>query len=182
MDSSRYCNQLVHENRLTCHQHLFAALGSCASIGHIQHKVSGPVELLRTLSRDVATYFEIADPNRRSSTVDAEADIRALMVDLKESQVHTFVPGRRVAQTGQKKGKPGALDIFTEGKEVLEHGAFRDWKNRTGKLGADIFGCDVEYQQDMVGDPAADSGGAGDDQELLVEFDVEAELELENEI
>ena len=115
--------------------------------------------------------------------MDAAADIRALVVDLKESQVHTFVPGWKI-HTGSKKGK-GVLDIFTEGKEVLERNAFRDWKNRTGKLGADVFGCDVEYQRQqetVVGDSAVGGGEAGDNQEILVEFDVEAELERENEI
>ena len=116
--------------------------------------------------------------------MDATPDIRALIVDLKESQVHTFVPGRKITHTGSKKEK-GVLDIFTEGKEILERNAFRDWKNRTGKLGADVFGCDAEYQRQqetVVGDSTVGSGEAGDSQEILVEFDVEAELERGNEI
>lgn len=166
-------------------QRLFAALGSCASIAYIQNKCSGPVELLRKLSRDVATYFEVTDPNRRGSTVNAAADIRALVIDLKESQVHTLVPGRKIMQAGPKKGK-GALDIFTEGKEVLEHGAFRDWKDRTGKFGADVSGCDA-YQHKhgaVAGDHVTEDreGVPGDEEEILVEFDVEADLEMENEI
>jgi hypothetical protein len=142
------------------------------------------VELLRKWSHDVATYFDVTDPNRRSSPVNAAADIRALIVDLKESQVHTFVSGRTILQAGPKKGK-GVADIFTEGKEVLEHGAFRDWKNRTGKLGADIFGCDTSYrnqQEAMVGDVDGGEGVPGGDEEIVVEFDAEADLERENEI
>ena len=163
---------------------MFAALGSCASISHIQNKCSGSVELLRKWSRDVATYFNVTDPNRRSSTVNAAADIRALIIDLKESQVHTFVPGRKISQTNPKKGK-GLIDVFTEGKEVLEHGAFRDWKDRTGKVGANVFGCNPNYwrqQGVVVGD--MDDGGeeAGGEEEGTAEFDVEADLERENEI
>ena len=106
------------------------------------------------------------------------------MVDLKESQVHTFVCGRKIV--GSDKGK-GVLDIFTAGKEVLEHGAFRDWKNRTGKLGADVFGCDTEYQHqqgEAVGDRGldGDEGVAGGEKEAPVEFDAQVDLEMENEI
>lgn len=163
------------------------------------------MELLRKWSHDVATYFEVTDPNRRSSTVTTAADIRALMVDLKESQVHTFVPGRKVVQTGSKKGK-GVVDIFMEGKEVLEHSAFRNWKDRTGKFGADVFGCDAEYRHQqgaVVGDmdggeevpgdkegvpddeegvPGNEEEMPGDEEEVMVEFDAEADLERENEI
>lgn len=123
------------------------------------------------------------------------------MVDLKDSRVHTFVHGRKVIPTGlkKKKGSPkkSVLDIFTQGKEVLENGLFDDWKNRTGKLGADVFGCDVEYrrQQEAVVGGGGASGGecAPEDEEVsgahthedevvLVEFDAEADLEIENEI
>lgn len=142
------------------------------------------MELLRKWSRDVATYFDVTDPNRRSSAVNAAADIRALMVDLKESQVHAFVSNRKITQTSSKKGK-GIIDIFTEGKEVLERSAFRDWKDRTGKLGADIFGCDAEYQRQqgvVVGDMDGGEETPGNEEEVMVEFDAEADLERENEI
>ena len=148
-------------------------MGSGRSIGYVQDKVSGPVELLRKLSRDVATYFNVANPNRRGSAVDPAKDIKALMVNLKESQVHTFVSGRKIKRTGKKKEKV-AVDIFTKGKEVLEHRAFRDWKNRTGKFGADLFGCDMEYQHEQEDEEGGTGGSA--------EFDVEAELEMENEL
>lgn len=155
-------------------------------MSYIENKCSGPVELLRKLSRDVATYFDVTDLNRQSSTVNVSADIRALVIDLKDSQVHTPVHGRKITQTSQKKGKGSTLDIFTEGKEVLEHGTFRDWKNRTGKLGADVFGCDTEYrhQQEAV---VGDHGVAGEeevpgDEEGTAEFNVEADLEMADEI
>ena len=146
------------------------------------------MELLRKLSRDVATYFKVTDVQRRHSEVNKEADIRALVMDLIDSRVHTFVPGRTVAQVGPNKGK-GVMDIFTEGKVVLERGAFRDWKNRTAKFGPDVFGCDAEYQQQeaMVGQQGIGSGAGvgsqGDgDGEALVEFDPLADPELEDEI
>jgi len=164
---------------------MFAALGSCASIAYIQSKCSGPVELLQKLSHDVATYFDITDPNRQSSRVNAAADIKALMMDLKDSNVHTFVRGRKIPQVSASKRK-GVLDIFREGKEVLEQGTFRNWKDRTGKLGADVFGCDPEYQRrhgEILGEHVI-SGGAGepDGEEATVEFDVRVDLEMENEI
>ena len=193
-------------------QNLFAASPACASISYIQEKGSGPVELLRKLSRDVATYFNITDINRRHSEVNKEADIRALVIDLKDSNVHTLVPGQTIMPVGPNKGR-GATDIFTEGKEVLEHGAFRNWKDRTGKLGADVFGCDPEYQhqhEEVVGrrgdDGGGDAGGRGGDGDgqggdgdgqggdgdgqvgggdglgVLVEFDALADPEIADEI
>ena len=142
------------------------------------------MELLRKWSRDVAIYFDVTDPNRRGSTVSNAADIKALIVDLKESQVHTLVSGQKIPQAGPKKDK-GVTDIFTEGKEVLEQGAFRDWKNRTGKLGADIFGCDTSYQHQqeaVVGDVGGGEGAPGGGEEATAEFNVEVDLERENEI
>lgn len=155
------------------------------------------MELLRKLSRDVATYFNITDPNRQSSTGNATADIRALAIDLKDSQVHTPTPGQKFSQTqasSKKKSIPIPIDIFTEGKDILENSAFRNWKNCTGKLGADVVGCDAAYQcqhEAVVGGHiAADEGEAPDDNEEApndkdegqVEFDAEADLEMENEI
>lgn len=68
----------------------------------------------------------------------------------------------------------------------MEHGAFRDWKGRTGKFGADVSSCDAyQHQQGaVVGDNLTEGrGGApGDEEEISVEFDVEADLEMENEI
>lgn len=153
-------------------------------MSYIENKCSGPVELLRKLSHDVTAYFKVTDPNRQSSTVNAAADIRALLTDLKESRVHTFVPGRKVEQVGPKKGK-AVLDIFTEGKEVLEHGMFRDWKDRTGKTGPDVFGCGAEYQDQQgaeVGDPGVADEAPDNEEEGQVEFNAEADLEMENEI
>lgn len=107
-----------------------------------------------------------------------EKDIRALIVDLKESQVHTFVSGRKIKRTGKKRERV-AVDIFTEGMEVLEHSAFRDWKNRTGKFGADLFGCE-QGEEGNAGGSVAGCGETGDNG-VSVEFDVEADLEMENE-
>jgi len=169
-------------------QNQFAAGGSCASMSYIREKGSGPVELLRKLSRDVAVHFDVTDVNRRHSEVSKEADINALVMDLKDANVHTFTSGQTVTQVDRKKGK-AIVDIFTEGKEVLEHGAFRSWKDRTGKFGADILGCDSEYQcrqevetgcRGVNGETDA-GGGDGDGDELSVEFDPLADPEMENE-
>ena len=169
-------------------QNMFAALGSCASISYIQNKCSGPVDLLRRLSRDVATYFNVTDINRTSSTVNTDADIRALVMDLKDAKVHTFSAGRAVTPVGPNKGT-GVIDILTQGKEALERGAFWNWKDRTGKLGADVFGCDEEYRHQQgvgVGDCGLDGeAGTNDDKgdvEMLVVFDPLVDDEMENEI
>lgn len=150
------------------------------------------MELLRRLSRDVSTYFKVTDVNRTHSTVNAEADIRALVMDLKDGKVHTFVAGRKIKRVDSKKdptkGK-GAVDVLTEGKEVLENGLFRNWKDRTGKLGADIFGCDPECQRQqgvVVGEDGLDGGvdvdgDRDDDDETPMEFDALVNAEIENE-
>lgn len=113
-----------------------------------------------------------------------------MIVDLKESQVHTFIPGRQVGLSDLKKKKE-VVDIFTEGKEVLEHRAFVAWMNRTRKLGSDILGCDNSYRRQHGGvvgdmddgeDESCGEDGSGGGEERSVEYDVEADLEQENEI
>ena len=110
-------------------------------------------------------------------------------MDLKDARVHTFVPGWTVTHFGPSKGK-GVVDILTEGKEVLERGTFRNWKDHTGKLGADIFGYDLEYQHQKgvaVGEHGFKSEADVNEckdvyEEMLVELDVLADAEMENEI
>lgn len=126
----------------------------------------------------MADYFGVTDTSRRHSEVNKQADIRALVMDLKDSDVHTLVPGRTVAPVGLNKGKV-IMDIFTEGKEVLEHGAFRSWKDRTGKFEANVFGGDMGQGVNS----GADMGSQGDDRDdVSVEFDSLADPELEGEI
>lgn len=167
---------------------MFAASPSCASISYVQEKGSGPVELLRKLSRDVATYFNVTDVQRRHSEVSKKADIKALVMDLMDTKVHTFTRGRAVGKVDPDKGK-GVADIFMEGKVVLERGAFRNWKDRTGKLaGADIFGINSEYehQQEVVAgqhraDSVVDADSQDNDNEAPIEFDALADPEMEDE-
>lgn len=177
--------RLAHFVKNTNHtlQNLFAASPSCASISYIQEKGSGPVELLRKLSRDVAAYFDITDVQRKHSEVNKQADIRALVMDLMDASVHTLIPGRTIPQAGPNKGN-GIVDIFTEGKEVLERAAFRNWKDRTAKFGPDVFGCDlgVVGQQGVDGEVDMGSQDSDVEDEALVEFDPLADPELEGEI
>jgi len=140
----------------------------------------------------VATYFNITDVSRWHSEVNNLADVRALAMDLKDSNVHTLVPGRTVTPSSLKKGKDTKVikDIFIEGKEVLESGAFRGWKDRTGKYEADVFGCEPgsQHQQEAaaegqgIGEGVEMDGQGIDGDELLVEFNPLADLELEGEI
>ena len=135
--------------------------------------------------------------NRRHSEVKKEIDLKALVMDLKDSKVHTLVPGRSVAPaepaeevSSKKKKRKGIVDIFTEGKEALESSAFRKWKDRTGKLGADVFGCDAEYrsQCEMVMgqqevEAETDAGNWGDERdEVEVGFNALVDLEEAGEV
>ena len=188
-------------------QNLFSASPSCSSISYIKEKGSGPVEILRKLSRDVAAYFNTSDVNQRHSDVSKGGDIKALVMDLTDAHVHTLNPGRTIMLDGSHKAKgatktkgsadkgkvaankekekdkvtadkaKGITDIFTEGKEVWEQAAFRSWKNRTGILGSDVFGCDAEFQHQyeaevgLQGSIVGMDGAAQDDSEVQVEFD-----------
>ena len=125
--------------------------------------------------------------------VNKQTDVRALAMDLKDSNVHSSVPGRVVTPAILKKGKGTKVtavvkDIFAEGKEVLELGAFRSWKDRTGKYDTDVSGCDPESQHQEaaegqgVGDGVEVDGEGGDRDEMSVEFNPLADLELEGEI
>ena len=81
---------------------------------------------------------------------------------------------------------------------MLELGAFRAWRDRTGKYEADVYGYDPgpQHQQEGAaegqgvgdgeatgGDGVAAAGGQdGDGDDVLVEFDPLADPELEGEI
>lgn len=143
----------------------------------------------------MATYFEITDVSRRHLEVNKQTDVRALAMDLKDSNVHSLVPGRTVTPAGLKRGKGTKVvavvkDIFVEGKEVLELGAFRGWKDRTGKYDTDVFGCDPgsQHQREAaaegqgVGEGVEMDGQGGDGDEVSVEFNPLADPELEGEI
>ena len=177
-------------------QNLFSASPSCSSISYIKEKGSGPVEILRKLSHDVATYFDITDVNRRHSEVNKQADIKALVTDLKDARVHTLHPGRTITLDASEKAKcvakakgsankekvaldkaKGITDVFTEGKAVLEQAAFESWMNRTGKLGSDVVGCDPAFQHQHEMELGPEGGITGTDGETQYDSGVEVEFD-----
>jgi len=69
---------------------MFAALGSCASIEHIQEKSSACVEVLRKFTHEVSGWFHVRDFNQRHTQVSINGDIDALCLDLSIQNVHAF--------------------------------------------------------------------------------------------
>ncbi|KAH9858437.1 hypothetical protein C2E23DRAFT_716977 [Lenzites betulinus] len=89
-------------------QNMFAAMGSNASMEHIVDKSSACVEVLRGVAHDVATFFGVNDYHRGHHEVNAQGDLKALLVDLAAARVHTFSSGRHVPppptrSSGQKQ-------------------------------------------------------------------------------
>ncbi|KAI0729035.1 hypothetical protein C8Q72DRAFT_884709 [Fomitopsis betulina] len=80
---------LEHNNGFL--KNMFAATGSNASMVNIQNKSSACIEVLQNLSTDVTTYFNVCDHHRSHREVNVEADLQALLVDMKEQKIHTFI-------------------------------------------------------------------------------------------
>ncbi|KAI1790167.1 hypothetical protein LXA43DRAFT_523935 [Ganoderma leucocontextum] len=77
---------LEHNNGFL--KNMFAAMGSNASIEHVQQKSSACVEVLRDLAHDVAEFFGVNDFHRGHRTVEAHGDIMALVLDLATHKVY----------------------------------------------------------------------------------------------
>ena len=75
---------------------MFAAQGANTSIEFVQNKSSACVEVLRSLVHDVAAHFGANDYHRRHCEVDYDGDLKALLVDLAEQDVHTLHSNRLV--------------------------------------------------------------------------------------
>ena len=69
---------------------MFAALGSCASIEHIQDKLSACVQILRKFAHEVSGWFHVRDFNQQHTQVSINSDISALCLDLSVQKVHGF--------------------------------------------------------------------------------------------
>ncbi|CAA7263910.1 unnamed protein product [Cyclocybe aegerita] len=125
---------LEHNNGFT--KNMFAALGSCASILHIQEKSSACVEVLRKLACEVSGWFGVSDFNRGHTEVSINSDIAALCVDIKVQKLHTFTSNRQVTRVAPKpstrtqKKKAPACPM----RDVLLEGA----------AGTDLYGSDPE--------------------------------------
>ena len=163
---------------------MFAAMGSAASIEHVKNKSSACVEILRSLSHAISSYFGLTDYHRGHKEVDIYGDIQALCLDMETLGIHTFHPSRRVppptirTKAGKvKKGKQGMTtgvrDVLEEGREALiEKGLFEKWKRRTGEMEDDeaAAAVDAPVSGSMFDDP---HGTFNVDTSLDMEFGTE---------
>lgn len=170
---------------------MFAAMGSCASINHIQNKSSACVEVLRRLAHEVTEWCGISDHHQRRTQVSIDADIKALCLDLATQTVHTFTSQRKVPPPIVKKtstamsAKPrnrkrrttGVRDVLLEGMVMLtEKSMFEHWLQRTGQGGTDLYAAEPEeVSDDFVTDTAFD------DPEGRMEVDTGMDPEFEGE-
>jgi hypothetical protein len=149
---------------------MFVAMGSCASIAHVQEKSSACVEVLRRLSHEMASWFLVRDFNCKRTEVSINADITALCLDISVQKIHFLNPHRKVLNTttqrknGTRKNS-AVRDVLLDGmKMLMDKGMYGHWLKRTGAEGTDLYGSDseagmnIEMQDDMdvegaFGDP-----------------------------
>ncbi|KAI0739878.1 hypothetical protein C8Q80DRAFT_1274910 [Daedaleopsis nitida] len=175
---------LEHNNGFT--KNMFAAMGSSASIEHVQQKSSACVEVLRHLSHEMSTWFGVRDFHRRHKTVDCAADLQALCNDLEVQNVHTFKADRRVPpppskQAPKKTPKSGVRDILQDGMVALvESNMFEQWLKRTGVGGTDLYSGAADGQEGH-GEEDSMTGTAFDNPNgtLEVENDVDSDFETQ---
>jgi hypothetical protein len=154
---------------------MFAAMGSCASINHIQNKSSACVEVLCRLAHEVTKWCGISDHHWRCTQVSIDADIKALFLDLATQNVHTFTSQRKVPPPIIKKtstamsAKPrnrkrrttSVRDVLLEGMVMLtEKSMFEHWLQRTGQGGTDLYAAEPEEAafDDLEGRMEVDTG------------------------
>jgi hypothetical protein len=130
---------------------MFAAMGSCASIDHVQEKSSACVEVLRKLAYEMSSWFGSRDFNRKRTEVSIDADIAAICLDLSIQKVHSLRPNRKIQSstnnTQKKKQERNSpvRDVLLDGmKMLIEKGMYGHWLKRTGAGGTDLYGSDPE--------------------------------------
>ncbi|KAI1791172.1 hypothetical protein LXA43DRAFT_1142675 [Ganoderma leucocontextum] len=169
---------LEHNNGFL--KNMFAAMGSNASIEHIQHKSSACVEVLRDIAHDVSQFFGLNDYRRGHREVSAHGDIMALLVDLGAQNIHTFTSQRHVPPPPSKskrtqKRETGVRDVLQEGMFMLTHrNLYRQWLERSGKGGTGLYDGDAEWHNDSDVDVDVDiyTGTAFDDPNGTLDVDV----------
>ena len=143
---------------------MFAAMGSCASIGHVQEKSSTCVEVLRHLANEMSSWFGVSSFNRRHTEVSINGDIDALCLDISIQKLHIFTRNRKLSPptsdstptvTTRKAKKSAVRDVLLEGMKMLtEQEMYSRWFRRMES--AD--GIDVEDHRDnefeYLGEPA----------------------------
>lgn len=151
----------------------------------IQNKSSACVEVLRSLTHDVATYFNVTDFHRSHQEVSIEGDLEALLIDLNEQSIHSYRANRRVPPPHMKKRKgtqnarkqkrtTGVRDVLTEGLQALTRTKlFEKWRNRTMEDG-DGTGDDTADGLDDT----MDTGYGFDEPEGAMDVDVNEDEEF----
>lgn len=151
---------------------------------YIQNKSSACVEILRSLSHDVATYFQVTDPHRSHRDVNIEGDLEALLIDLKEQNVHSCKGERRVPpprikrrrgtrQVRKTKVTSGVHDVLTQGRKALSSGGlFAKWLART-------LDDDADNENDGIMDETLDTGTAFDAPDGTMDVDAEDDAEYD---
>ena len=86
---------------------MFAALGSCASIEHIQEKSSACVEILRKFAHKLSGWFHIRDFNQHHTQVSINSNIEALCLDLAIQNVHGFTQNHKIDIMGPMNSQSG---------------------------------------------------------------------------
>lgn len=136
---------------------MFAAMGSCASIEHVQTKSSACVEVLRTMAHEMSSWFQVRDFHRGKKEVSVDGDIAALCLDIAIHRVHIRTSNRWIissseqTQTGlgrnkkRKKKKSLVRDVLTEGMQMLtEKHLYKYWLKRS----TDPSACETSVDQD----------------------------------
>ena len=149
---------------------MFAALGSCASIGHVQEKSLARVEVLHHLAHEMLSWFGVSSFNHHHTEVSIDGDIAALYLDISIQKLHIFTRNRKLSPptsdsstTARRSKKKSAVhDILLEGMKMLtEQEMYGRWLQQTES--AD--GTDVDYLGEaafadpsgrMMVDPAMD--------------------------
>jgi hypothetical protein len=99
---------------------MFAALGSCASIFHVQEKSSACVEVLRYLAQEFSTWFGVSSFNCHHTEVSIDVDIAALSLDISIQKLHNFTSNHKLispasnstAVTKKSKRKSAVHDVL----------------------------------------------------------------------
>jgi len=164
---------------------MFAALGSCASIEHIQDKLSACVQILRKFAHEVSGWFHVRDFNQQHTQVSINSDISALCLDLSVQKVHGFTWHCKIYTTGStsrgSKKKQAVQDILKEGLQMLsEKNMFNNWLERTGTGGTDLYGADPEGgMMAEMDDFEVEVGFAEANESMEVDCALDPELEVD---
>ena len=160
---------------------MFAAMGSCASIEHVQEKSSACVEILRKFAHEVSDWFRVRDFNRKHTQVSINSDISALCLDLSIQKIHSFTRNRKIYPTGsasRAKKHSAVRDILKEGLQMLsEKSMFDNWLERTATGLGDQFGSDPDV--DEVEGFEVEVGFAEANGSMEVDCAMDPELEVE---